>query len=316
MRDPPMVDREIHNKLIEENMIVLEKLKHPIRMFMSYVCPKLLASIYYKNVSGRWLDWNNPQDLNAVINWTKFYSDTTLWPILADKYRVREYVKEKGLDGILVKLYGVWDKAEDIDFDKLPTKFVLKTNHGSGTNLLVKDKLTLDIDATRNKLNNWLKLRIGQETVEFHYLKIKPLIIAEEFLEEKTNTFSETLVDYKVWCFNGKVHHIWACYNRVNDSVYVSIFDKNWNYHPEGSIFNNHYLDGKGVVPRPETLDEMLKDAEILSEGFPQMRVDFYSVDGKLYLGEITMTSQGGYMDFYTDDFMKEMGDLAMSKRI
>ena len=276
---------------------------------MSYLCPKLLASIYYYNVSNRWINWKHPRDINEIINWLKFYGDTSMWPVLADKYRMRKYVEEKGLKNILVKLYGVWENSNDIDFSKLPNSFVLKTNHGSGTNIIVKDKRVLDETSTRLQLNEWLKLRFGQETVEFHYLKIKPVIIAEELLVENNNSFSDTLVDYKVWCFNGKVHHIWACYNRKEDYAYVGIYDKNWNYHPEGSVFNNHYRDGKGIVPKPSNLEDMLRAAELLSEGHPQMRVDFYSIDGKLYIGEITMASQGGYMDFYTKEFLEQMGN-------
>ena len=291
-------------------MSIGKNIKHSIRMMMSYVAPRLLASIYYRNVSSKSMNWNDPKDLNEIINWLKFNSDTSLWSLLADKYRVREYVHEKGLDDILVKLYGVWDDANDIDFDLLPQKFVLKTNHGSGTNIIVKDKSKLDILTVRKTLNDWLKLRFGQETVEFHYLKIKPCIIAEELLEEKTNSYSKTLVDYKVWCFEGKPHYIFTCYGRTSESIFVSTFDIDWNYCPEGSIFNSFCKNGGGIVPKPNCLDEMLKIASVLSEGQPQARIDFYVVDGKLYFGEITFSSQGGYMNYFTHDFLLKMGSF------
>lgn len=300
-------------------MKILNAIKHPVRMVMSYVAPRQLASIYYRKVMHKPLNWKNPKDINEKINWLKFYSDTSIWPLLADKYRVREYVEEKGLARILVKLYGVWENANDIDFNTLPNSFVLKTNHGSGTNIIVKNKSEIDESEIRKQLNKWLKLRFGRETVEFHYLKIKPVIIAEEYLEEKNNTFSRTLVDYKVWCFNGIPHHIWPCYNREQDYTYVGIYDTDWKYRPEGSIFNDHYRDGHGCVPKPENLDDMLNVARILSQGLPQARIDFYDIDGKLYLGEITMASQGGYMYFNTPDFLLEMGSkvtLPTKKRV
>lgn len=290
-------------------MDYLNFIKHPARLIMSYVCPKQLASIYYRNVSNKKLNWKAPRDLNEIINWMKFNSDTTIWTQLADKYRVREYVESCGLEHLLVKLYGVWEKADDIDFSSLPNKFVLKTNHGSGTNLLVRDKSRLNIDEVKKQLNSWLRLKFGQETVEFHYLDIKPLIIAEELLEEHNNQYSDTLVDYKIWCFNGEPHYIWTCYNRTESSTYVSLYDIDWNYCPKGSIFNDHYRDGKGIVPKPKCLEQMLEAARILSSGHPQARIDFYVVDDRLYLGEITMSSQGGYMDFYTPEFLIKLGD-------
>lgn len=289
-------------------MGILNIIKHPIRMALSYISPKLLASIYYKNASSKRLNWKRPKDINEIINWLKFYSDTSLWTMMADKYAVRDFIKNKGLEHILTKLYGVWDNANDIDFDSLPNSFVLKTNHGSGTNIIVKDKSILDIDKTRKILNSWLKLRFGQETIEFHYLKIKPQIIAEELLEEKKNIFSSTIIDYKVWCLEGKAHHILTCYNRSNSSICLGIFNTNWTYCPEGSIFNEKYPNGGGFVPRPKCLNEMINAAETISKGHPQARVDFYVINDKLYFGEVTMTSQGGYMDYYTAEFLIEMG--------
>lgn len=296
-------------------MNILDTIKRPIRMALSYIFPKFLASIYYKNVSRKRLNWKSPKDINEIINWLKFYSDTNSWTMMADKYAVRNFVKNKGWGHILTKLYGTWDDANNIDFDSLPKSFVLKTNHGSGTNIIVKDKSILDINKTRKVLNSWLKLKFGQETVEFHYLNIKPLIIAEEFLEEKNNNFSSSVIDYKVWCFEGKAHHILTCYNRSKDSICLGIFNTNWTYYPEGSIFNKKYPDGGGMIPRPKCLYEMINAAETISKGYPQARVDFYIINEKLYFGEVTMTSQGGYMDYYTEEFLTEMGSHVNSQR-
>ena len=117
-------------------------------------------------------------------------------------------------------------------------------------------------------------------------------------------------MDYKVWCFEGKTQYTWTCYERTSESTFVSTFDTDWNYCSEGSIFNNYYRDGREIVPKPENLGEMLKAASILAEGQPQARIDFYVVDGKLYLGEITFSSQGGYMNFFTHDFLLKMGSF------
>lgn len=274
--------------------------------------PKRIIDWLYAYVLGKKMNWEDPQDLNEKINWLKVYGDTTMWPTLADKFLVREYLNQKGLSDILVPLYKKWDSAEDVDFCSLPTKFVLKTNHGSGEVLVVKDKALLNENDVKKQIKQWMKEKYGLLQGEPHYLKIKPVVIAEKLLTESTNTFSSSLVDYKVWCFNGKPYCIWACYNRTKESAYVGTYDLQWNYHPEYSVFTDHYKDGGPVVPKPKSLNEMLKAAEALSEGFPEVRVDFYDVDGKLYFGEMTFTSNGGYMRFFTDEFLLEMGNQIM----
>lgn len=271
--------------------------------------PRRIIDFLYSYVLGKKMNWESPQDLNEKINWLKVYGDTSMWPKLADKYTVREYVKSKGLSSILVPLYGKWDTAEEVNFDKLPSEFVLKTNHGSGEILIVKDKKKLNTDEVRNHLKKWLKEKYGLLQGEPHYLRIKPVVIAEKLLVEKNNNYSSSLVDYKVWCFNGVPYCVWACYSRTKDGTYVGTYDMQWNYHPEWSVFTDHYMNGGPVVPKPKSFDEMMRAAAILSEGFPQVRVDFYDVDGKLYFGEMTFTSNGGFMQFYTDEFLLQMGN-------
>jgi len=283
--------------------------------------PVLLAKLRFRKLFRRKLNLTHPQDLNEKILWLSLFSDTSEWTRCADKYAVRSFVEERGLKDVLVKLYGKWDTAEDINWDALPKSFVLKTTNGSGTVLVVKDKSKLDIPATVNLLNNWLKKKIGEETTEFHYCNIVPRLIAEEYIEqtEKENQISSSLIDYKIWCFNGRAYYIWTCINRLKDSTYVSMFDREWNYHPEMSVFNEHYRESKLLVPKPEKLNEMLDVAEKLSEGFPEVRVDLYYTNGMIYFGELTFTSLGGTMNFYTRDALLEMGnkiDLTGVKKI
>lgn len=262
----------------------------------------------HKIICGKSINWKDPQDINDKINWLKINTDTSLWSVLADKYAVRKFVAERGLSSILVPLYGHWYNADDIDFDSLPNSFVLKDTHGSGTNIVVRNKASLNIKAIKRKLNKWLKTAYGVAEGEVHYKDINPSIIAEQLLVDSNCLFSNTLVDYKVWSFDGKPYSIWACYNRTSDYAYVSLYDTEWNYHPECSHFTNHYRDGKNVIPKPATLHQMLEAASILSKGFPEVRVDFYEVNNKLYFGEMTFTSAGGHMDFYTQDYLNELG--------
>lgn len=257
------------------------------------------------------VDLKHPKDLNEKINWLKLHDDQQLWGLLADKYRVRDYIEKKGLSDILVPLYGVWDSANDIDWDKLPSSFVLKTNHGSGDIVKVTDKNTINKEEIIKKLDAFLRMPYGVASGEPHYLYIKPKVIAEQLMVP-ADSYSSSLVDYKIWCFNGEPQHIWACYSRTKKQVKVETYDLEWNHHPECSVFNDHYADGGGIVPKPDNLDEMLKIARKLSDGLKQVRVDLYNQNGRIYFGELTMTGNGGYMDFYTPKFLNEMGNLIL----
>lgn len=261
----------------------------------------------YKYFMKKPIDMKKPCDLNEKINWLKLHGDFQLWGDLSDKYKVREFIERKGLKDTLIPLYGVWNSVKDINFDALPDSFVLKTNHGSGDVIIVRDKNQCDRDTIVKELEKFLKMPYGIGSGEPHYLYIKPRVIAEELLIP-TDAFSTSLVDYKIWCFNGRPHHVWSCYSRSKHEVKVEIHFLDWSYHPECSVFNEHYRDGGNVVPRPENFEKMLEIASKLSEGFKEVRVDLYNQDGKIYFGEMTFTGNGGYMDFYTKDFLLEMG--------
>ena len=269
---------------------------------------KLARKIYYRQFHKE-LNLEDPQDLNEKIQWLKFRTDTTLWTQLSDKYRVREYVEKKGLGEILVPLYGHWDRMEDIDWEGLPNEFIMKVNNGSGDVLVCNDKNRLNIPKICEKYSKLLSKKFGLNFAEPHYNKIVPCIIFEKLLDIKKQPIeSNSLIDYKIWCFSGKPECIWACYNRNPRTVEVGLYDLQWNYHPEKSIFTSHYQKSRNVLPKPKTLDRMLEIATILSDKFPEVRVDLYEVDGKVYFGEMTFTSQGGYMEFYTPEFLAEMG--------
>lgn len=283
--------------------------------------PVLVCKIRYRRYFGRKMDLKNPRDINEKISWLELFTDTSLWTRCSDKYAVRGYVEEKGLSDILVKLYGKWDRATEIDWEKLPNKFVIKANNGSGTVMVVEDKNKLDFVKTTRMLDRWMSYKQSPTTTEFHYQGIKPCIIAEELLygDEDERKWSTSIVDYKIWCFNGKVDCIWTCTNRTHESTEVALFDRNWNYRPEASIFNEHYCEQKHLTPRPTCLDEMIRVAEKLAEPFPCVRVDLYAISGKVYFGELTFTSLGGTMNFYTDAELLRMGqqiDLSGVKKI
>lgn len=273
--------------------------------------PILLARIRYFARFKKPLHLNNPRTLNEKILFLSLKTDTTLWTRCADKYAVRGFVEEKGLKDILVPLLGVWDKATDIVFDKLPNEFVLKATHGSGDILVVTDKSKINIPDVVESFEKDLAKRYGALESGHHYLRIKPRMIAEELIhnDEETQMISSSLIDYKLWCFNGKCYYIWTCSNRDEHTTEVMTYDTDWNPHPEYSIFDQDYQHGE-LLPKPKNLEQMIKIAERLAKPFPCVRVDLYNIDGKIFFGELTFTSYGGLQDFYTDEFQQLAGDV------
>lgn len=259
----------------------------------------------------RWPNFEHPKDLNEKINWMKFYGDTSQWPMLADKFLVREYVTERGLGDHLIPLIGKWDSVDEVDWDILPNQFVMKCNNGSGDIIICKDKSKLDIEKTKIHFAKCLNEKLSTLSGEPHYAFIKPCIIAEELLNiSKQSDKSSSLIDYKIWVFDGTPKYVWCTWNREKYHATVALYDLNWQFHPEYSVWTNHYVMPTELISRPKCLDQLLTVASILGKGHPEARVDLYVVNNKIYFGEMTMTSQGGYQDFFTKEFLDKLGDF------
>lgn len=278
--------------------------------------PRIILEQKWKDAFGYPINWEQPRDLNEKIQFLLAYTDTSQWSRLADKVLVRDYVRECGLEELLVPLYGVWKSAKDIDFKSLPKRFVLKCNHDSGSTLIIdQSKDCIDYQNIRSFYNKRMKQDFGFRG-EIHYRRIKRRILAEKCLDTISDTEVLPLVDYKVWCFNGNPHHILTCYGRTQNQCFLNVYDLDWNCHPEYSVEQGHYKIGDGQLARPASLPYMLEAAKILSSGFPEVRVDFYDIDGILYFGEMTFTSLCGRMKYYTPDFLKEMGALVVLPKV
>lgn len=262
--------------------------------------------LYYRKFK-KWPNLNNPQDINEKMMWLLFNSDTSEWTNLADKYKVREFFKKKGCGELLVKLYGHYEDVDDIDFNSLPNKFVIKSNNGFGTVKIVKDKTLLDIPKTKIELKSWIAEPYGYLTGEMHYTKIRRCIVIEELLEQDPK-LSSSLIDYKIWCMNGKAYSCMCCTNRnikkhTTDYNYYEL--PNWTIRKD--LIPEHYRNGS-VVPKPKHLDEMITYAEKLAEDFPLVRVDLYESNDKVYFGEMTFTCNACHMSFFTDEELLRMG--------
>jgi hypothetical protein len=216
---------------------------------------------------------------------------------------MKQYVADCGLDEINVPLIGVWDRVEDIDWDKLPNQFVLKTNHGCGTNIICKDKSQLDIEDAKQKLTDWLKIDFGKLYNEQHYKYIKPCVFAEQYLPA-LDLFQ---TDYKIQVINGEPYCVLICADRdKNGHAQLFSYDLQWN---RVALLNGEENTLDRQFDKPKNLSKMLDYARILSKPFPYVRVDFYEVDSKLYIGELTFTPYGNIMTYYKDDVLEDMGN-------
>lgn len=293
----------MENKNIKD---ILWKIK---MTFLGHFFPKKVIDYRFYDAYGRFINWNSPQSLDEKINWLKIYSDTSLWSNLADKYEVRKYVSKRGFSDSLVKLYGKWDKVEDIDWNSLPNHFIIKTNNGSGDVIKCYNKNTFDYQKNIKTLKKLLHLKFGYDMGEQQYAKIRPCIIAEELLDSNNQAFkSDSLIDYKFLSFNGKPTYIWVCFNRTHHSTDVAVYDLDWHFHPEFSVSTSHYKLCTKPLPRPKALEEMLHMASVLSKGFPFVRVDLYEVGGKAYFGEMTFTPAAGFNTFFSNNFQMILG--------
>jgi hypothetical protein len=269
--------------------------------------PKQLADILYYVKFGKNINWSNPQDLNEKINWLAFNTDTSIWTLLSDKYLVREYVRSKGLDHILPKLYCVWENSENISFENLPESFVLKCNHDSGSVFPVKDKAICNTDEIIAFFRKHISIPFGIISAEPHYLGIKRLIIAEEHLENDSK-LSDSLIDYKFWSFQGKSEYCHVSYDTTNwQNKKSGIYEvQKWKLTKGKMHIHNKFpiID----IPKPRCLAEMLDVIHCLTKDFLQCRVDLYESNKKVYFGELTFTPGCGRIKNYTSDFLIELG--------
>lgn len=287
---------------------MIEKLKDKLKSQILDSYPEWIINRVWKKKFGYDIDWDNPRDINEIIQWLLVKSDTTEWTRLADKLKVRGYLIEKGLSDLLVPLYGTWDKADDIDYDSLPEKFVLKCNHDSSSTVIINKAIGFDKDKINIFLNSCLNRSWGNNG-ELHYRKINPRkILAEQYLEQNNEQYKDSLIDYKVWCLGG-ASYVMVYSHRKKTSVMLDVYDLDWKAHPEFCLYNEKFIDGQGVIPKPNHFNEMISAAETLASGFPEVRVDFYDTGEKLYFGEMTFSGQCGMMQHFTPAFLKMMGD-------
>lgn len=286
-------------------------IKNPLKIIV-FLCNKKIIKLSdkdylklrYKSNFHKNINFDNPKTFNEKLQWLKLYDRNPEYTKMVDKYEAKKYIADIIGEEYIIPTLGVWDKFEDIDFNKLPNQFVLKCTHDSGGVVICKDKSKLNIEKAKKKINKSLKRNYYYSGREWPYKNVKPRIIAETYME---NEGEEDLNDYKFMCFNGKVNCSFVCTERRSkEGLKVTFFDLNWTKMP----FERHYPSSTENIKKPENYELMIKLAEKLAKNIPFVRVDFYEIDGKLYFGELTFFPGSGFEEFTPEEWDKKLGDM------
>ena len=264
---------------------------------LNWIPDKQYLKLVYWGETGKRLNIIDPKSFNEKLQWLKLNDRKPEYRIYVDKYAVRSYIAETIGEEYLIPLIGVYDKVEEIDWDSLPDKFVLKCTHGSGSNIICPDKNKLNIEEAKKKLKKWMNKNWYWFGREWPYKDVVPRMICEEFISDSNDTPD----DYKVLCFNGKAKLIEVHIDRYGDHR-QDFYDENWNktkisQDPPMSDF---------VYNKPKKFQEMIKLSEKLAANMIHVRIDWYIIKDKLYFGEITFYDGSGFVSFddYNDDLL------------
>lgn len=268
--------------------------------------PRRAAMALYRIAFGRRPDMHSPRDINEKVLWLEFNTDTSRWSELADKVAVHDFVRQRGLAHILTPIYGVWNSADEIDFDTLPDSFVLKATDGSAQCVFVRDKRREDLDALRRRAASWADSKFGFAGAEPHYARIPHRIFAEQILPVPEGKLP---VDYKFFCADGRPYALNVSTER-DPRTFVCMRELYSlpDYTPLRGAVVPH-LSSRTPHPRPRNLELMMEYAAKLSAGFPFVRVDLYSIGDEIRFGEMTFTPDAGRCLYCTPEGLRILGE-------
>lgn len=274
------------------------------KKIVSLIPSKMWLSYRFKRKFGYKLDWKNPKTYSEKLQWLKVYDKNPLYTTLVDKYEVKKYIADIIGEEYIIPTLGVWDRFEDIDFDSLPDRFVLKCTHDSGGLAIVKDKATFDKDKARKQFKIALARNPYSTNREWPYKNVKPRIIAEQYME---NEATHDLRDYKFFSFDGVTRAMFIATERGSETeeTKFDFFDMDYNH----LDFRNGHPNADVLPEKPQCFDEMHALADKLSQGLPQVRVDFYEVNGRVYFGEMTFFHWSGMKPFEPAEWDRTFGD-------
>ena len=274
----------------------------------SLIPDKLYLKVIYRLQMGYWMDFKNPKTFQEKLQWLKINNRNEQYSKMVDKFAVKEHVAELIGEEHIIPTLAVYNDVKEIDFDVLPDQFVLKTTHDSQSAIICVDKATFDKEKALKRLKKKLKTQYYWLSREYPYKNVQPRIIAEKYMGELG---AVDMVDYKFFCFNGKVEYCQVIKDRSVAET-IDFFDRDWQ-HQEFYGLTPGVKQSLSPIAKPENYDEMLRIAAVLSENVPFLRVDLYNVRGKIYFGEMTFFPHGGYGTFTPkkwNDIMGEMIDL------
>lgn len=282
---------------------------YKLRRKMQYAAVKIfgdyaMSRLFFLIVMKKNLNLNNPITFNEKIQHYKLFycRENPLVIQCSDKFKFRDYLKEKGLYENLIPLVGAWKNADDIPWTELPEKFALKCNHGCGYNIICSNKDKMSEKEVKKLLNKWMREDFGYFNAEPHYNKIPKMIICEKFIENEPGKLP---IDYKVHCFNGEPLFLLVCSDRKDNTSYYDYFDLNWNNLDYSLVKNNNML-----FEKPETFNEMIRISRVIASDFPFVRVDFYQYIGRVFIGELTFVPAGGLDNTLPSEADYEIGKL------
>lgn len=264
---------------------------------------KLYLTLRYRARLGSWPNLKDPKTYNEKIQWLKLHDRKPEYTKMVDKYEAKKYIAEKVGGQYVIPTYGIWVNFDDIDFDSLPNRFVLKCTHNSGDVIVCLDKDKLDLDAARERINRNLKENYYWHSREWPYKNVKPRIIAEKYLYD-TEYPDDSIMDYKFLCFNGEPRLLYYAEENTDDP-YSDIYDMNFQK------LDLQFPEPNSPVTAeiPDKFEEMKEISRKLSQGFAHLRVDFYYVEGRLYIGELTFYHCAGLLRITPEHWNQTLGD-------
>lgn len=272
--------------------------------FFKWIPDEKYIKIKYRLQMRTKLNLENPQTFNEKLQWLKLYDRNPEYTKMVDKYEAKEYVGNIIGEEYIIPTLGVWDKFENIEFEKLPNQFVLKPTHTSGNIFICKNKEKIDYKKLKKMVRGWMKRKYYPIHREWPYKNIKPRIIAERYMQNKND---EDLKDYKFFCFNGKPKIILVCSERFSsNNMCETWFDENWNC--LDIIEANHRINKK--IKKPVNFSQMMEFSKKLSRSISFIRVDFYEIDSKIYFGELTFFPATGLEKFEPEKWNRRLGNM------
>ncbi len=259
----------------------------------------------FKEIFGKELDLDNPKTFNEKLQWLKLYDRKPEYTMMVDKYEVKNYIAQKIGKEYVIPTLGVFDSFEEIDFDKLPDKFVIKCTHDSGGLVVCRDKSRLNKKDVKRKISKCLKKNFFWSGREWPYKDVRPRIMIEEYMSDE---LQKELVDYKFYCFNGEPKFLYVSEGLEDHSTArISFFDMDFKMCEFG---RNDYKKFEVLPKKPTKMQEMIKIAKQLSKGISFVRVDLYEIRGRIYFGELTFTPNAGLMQFDPPEWDGKIGEM------